>query len=555
MEYFSLFLSTRKPKSIKNILIFLYLLISSNSLILELKQISIPYLSLHENYPYSKLRNLSEQYIYGSAFKINYYYSNLYLGENMQKQGYILDTGSTITSSTCVPLCDHCGKHINPAYNLSSENKILSCSDDRCKLVSSRCNSNDNNCSFSISYSEGSSLKGVFINEIVRFGHNYKEQKATFVPIGCTTDENHLFYTQDANGIMGLANNDHNFIDILYKSGAIERKIFSLCFAQMGGIFNIGEINYKIHKENISFVPMLLDRGKYFGLTIKSMAVNNRTIENYRQYGFNIFIDSGTTISYINNKIFDEILTLMKEECKKFDKINACGRYLYHSDFGHCFYFNTIEDMHYAVNNYWPVIHFYLDGYDYKWKGENYFFNITSNSKIGACMGINKSFGTKITLGSSWIIGHDIIFDRDNHLIGIAEAECYQNKNLNISNGLEIEVEYNNNESLSGSLTKNETLKNKNSTKNMIINNYYRYRTSKTINKFFIYFTILIIMIIILFASIIFTIKYYNQKNINFNLETKNDNNKIDFSKNNKDFKYIVVSKYNLKESNTLDIV
>ena len=555
MEYFSLFLSTRKPKSIKNILIFLYLLISSNSLILELKQISIPYLSLHENYPYSKLRNLSEQYIYGSAFKINYYYSNLYLGENMQKQGYILDTGSTITSSTCVPLCDHCGKHINPAYNLSSENKILSCSDDRCKLVSSRCNSSDNKCSFSISYSEGSSLKGVFINEIVRFGHNYKEQKATFIPIGCTTDENHLFYTQDANGIMGLANNDHNFIDILYKSGAIERKIFSLCFAQMGGIFNIGEINYKIHKENISFVPMLLDRGKYFGLTIKSMAVNNRTIENYRQYGFNIFIDSGTTISYINNKIFDEILTLMKEECKKFDKINACGRYLYHSDFGHCFYFNTIEDMHYAVNNYWPVIHFYLDGYDYKWKGENYFFNITSNTKIGACMGINKSFGTKITLGSSWIIGHDIIFDRDNHLIGIAEAECYQNKNLNISNGLEIEVEYNNNESLSGILTKNETLKNKNSTKNMIINNYYRYRTSKTINKFFIYFTILIIMIIILFASIIFTIKYYNQKNINFNLETKNDNNKIDFSKNNKDFKYIVVSKYNLKESNTLDIV
>jgi hypothetical protein len=555
MEYFSLFLSTRKQKSIKNMLIFLYLLISSNSLILELKQISIPYLSLHENYSYSKLRNLSEQYIYGSAFKINYYYSNLYLGENMQKQGYILDTGSTITSSTCVPLCDHCGKHINPAYNLSSEDKILSCSDDRCKLVSSRCNSNDNKCSFSISYSEGSSLKGVFINEIVRFGHNYKEQNATFIPIGCTTDENHLFYTQDANGIMGLANNDHNFIDILYKSRAIERKIFSLCFAQMGGIFNIGEINYKIHKENISFVPMLLDRGKYFGLTIKSMAVNNRTIDNYRQNGFNIFIDSGTTISYINNKIFDEILILMKEECKKFDKNNACGRYLYHNDFGHCFYFNTIEDMHYAVNNYWPVIHFYLDGYDYKWKGENYFFNITSNSKIGACMGINKSFGTKITLGSSWIIGHDIIFDRDNHLIGIAEAECYQNKNLNISNGLEIEVEYNNNESLSGSLTKNETLKNKNSTKNMIINNYYRYRTSKAINKFFIYFTILIIIIIILFASIIFTIKYYNQKNINFNLETKNDNNKIDFSKNNKDFKYIVVSKYNLKESNTLDIV
>ena len=37
---------------IKNIFKFLYLLVSSNSLILELKQILIPYLSLHENYSY-----------------------------------------------------------------------------------------------------------------------------------------------------------------------------------------------------------------------------------------------------------------------------------------------------------------------------------------------------------------------------------------------------------------------------------------------------------------------------------------------------------------------
>ena len=186
----------------------------------------------------------------------------------MQKKGYFLDSGSSITSSTYVPLCDHCGKHINPAYNISSEDKILSCLDDKCRLVSSRCNSNNNQSSFSISYSEGSSLKAVFINEIARFGHNYKEQNATFVPIGCTKDENHLFYTQDANVIMGLANNAHNFLDILYKSATIERQIFSLCFAQMGGIFNISQIN-KIHKENISFVPILLDRGKYFGLAIK----------------------------------------------------------------------------------------------------------------------------------------------------------------------------------------------------------------------------------------------------------------------------------------------
>ena len=533
MEYSTLsFFSWENLGIIKYILFIFSLIIQSNSLTLELKQISIPYLSLHNYISNNKMRNLSEQFIYGSAFKLNYYYSNLYLGEDMQKQGYILDTGSTITTSTCSPICTHCGNHINSDYNIKTEDKIISCSNEKCRMVTSKCNGMNNKCSFSISYSEGSSISGVYINEIVRFGENYKEQIGTFVPIGCTTDENHLFYTQDANGIMGLANNERNFVEILYKFGAIKKNIFSLCLAQLGGIFNIGEINYKLHKENVTFVPMILDRGKYFGLSIKSISVNDKNIESYSQYGYNIFIDSGTTISYINNKIFDEILRLMNEECKKYPKENACGKYSYHSDFGHCFYFQTFEDLDYAVYNYWPIIHFNLDGYDYKWKGENYVFNISTKNKPGACMGINKSYGTKITLGSSWIIGHDIIFDRANHLIGIAEAECYQNKNINMSNGLELKdgiIEYIKNE------TKNVT--------NILDDSNSNFKIIAFIA--FICFLILIILIIII-------IKYKKNKIIN-DSGIKNENNKNEFSKNNRENKYINVD--NMKESNKLIIV
>ena len=197
-----------KSKIIKYIFLLFNLITTSNLLSLDINRISIPYISLHDNKNEYKLRSLAKQYVYGSAFKLNYYYSNLYLGNDMQKQGYILDTGSTITTSTCSPICKHCGKHICPAYDIKTDDKIISCNDEKCKLVTSKCNGSTNKCSFSISYSEGSSLSGVYINEIVRFGENYKEQIGTFVPIGCTTDENHLFYTQDANGIMGQVNND-----------------------------------------------------------------------------------------------------------------------------------------------------------------------------------------------------------------------------------------------------------------------------------------------------------------------------------------------------------
>ena len=68
----------------------------------------------------------------------------------------------------------------------------------------------------------------------------------------------------------------------------------------------------------------------------------------------------------------------------------------------------------------------------------NYAVNISTKKKPGACMGINKSAGTKITLGSSWIIGHDVIFDRKKKLLGFAEANCSVNEEINKTSGLEL---------------------------------------------------------------------------------------------------------------------
>jgi hypothetical protein len=358
----------------------------------------------------------------------------------------------------------------------------------------------------------------VYINETVSFGEDYKNQIGHYIPIGCTTSENHLFYTQDANGIMGLSNTDHNFVNILYKFGAIEKNLFSLCFSQLGGVFNIGEINNKIHLENITYVPMILDRTKYFGVTINSMSVNGNKIQSYNKGGYHNFIDSGTTISYINDKIFKEILDLMKKECQKFEKSNACGNYLYHHDFGHCFYFNNADELNYAVENYWPIIHFNLDGYDYKWKPQNYLFNITTNKKAGGCMGINKSFGNKITLGSSWIIGHDVIFDKQNELIGFAEANCYQNDLINKTNGLELKNDV------------IQKLKSKSTVDNKA--DFYKNKVDKkkdNSKKLEIIIMIFIIIIVILFIIvIIMIIKFFKQKNI-VNSEININNNKINY--------------------------
>ena len=525
-----------------HLIIFSYIINISLSITLQISKITFPYKLKPQLNNEKKRRELTEQNIYGSAFKLNYYYTNLILGEKMQKQGYILDTGSTITTSTCTPICTHCGEHIYPSFYLDNISKIISCSDPKCKQVSSKCHSYSNNCSFVISYSEGSSLHGVYINEIVRFGEEYKNQTGYNIPIGCTTDENHLFYTQDANGIMGLANDDHNFVHILYKSGVIKNDIFSLCFGQLGGVFNIGEINTKTHLENITYVPMLLDRGKYFGINIYSISVNNKTLQHYNQYAYNIFIDSGTTISYINDKIFEEILNIMKTECAQYSIVNACGKYEYHSDFGHCFYFKTIQELNLAVDNYWPTIHFNLGNYDYEWKPQYYVFNITTDKKSGACMGINKYSGNKITLGSSWIIGHDIIFDRKNKLLGIAEAQCGMDKNINLTNGLELidnDIKKNYNQSFDINNDK-KNINDNNNIKNSENNAYFDRYENIIIWEYIILATLSMIFFIIIVLILFF--KYFKKNEMKkMNIENNNNNNKGEETKK-KDMNYKKIS-------------
>ena len=511
-------------KILLNIFILLNIIESYNSITSEIKLASR--VNLHLN----SLRQLPEQYIYGSSFKLNYYYANLYFGEKMHKQGLILDTGSSITTATCSPLCQKCGQHIRIPYEIKS-NKIISCSDEKCNLVSSKCRKSESHedCTFSTSYSEGSSVKGKYINEIIRFGKNFRKQEGYNIPIGCTTTETHLFYKQEVNGIMGLSNNKYNFVEILYKLGAIKRNVFSLCYAQLGGVFTIGEINNKIHKENITYLPMITDREKYFGLDIHSIYVNNIKVKNFSRGVNSIFIDSGTTISYFPSSLSEEILNIMTEECKKFDKPNACGKYEFHSDYGYCYYFNSTDDLDYAIKNYWPTIHFKLENYDYKWTPERYVFNDTVNkTKTGACMGFNKVSSQKITLGASWIIGHDIIFDRENKLLGFAEADCYQNKKLNTSNGLELDIE-----------------------DNIRINNINLYKLKKIISFGIIFFAnILIVLMVIIIIWISF--RRNNQmdfiKEIKFKIKDYNTTHNIDENnKKNNDSSYIKVFNDNTK--------
>lgn len=419
-----------KLKKIPKILIYFLCLsiIYIQSIMQDVEIKKLPYLTINKNNNDLPLRKLSiPSNVYGSAFGLNYYYANLYLGNDMKKQTYILDTGSTITTSPCQPYCIKCGNHLNSYHNVEDNSKIISCSDQKCKLVKSFCGKGDK-CSFKTSYSEGSTLEGIYINELIRFGEDYDIKNGSNAPIGCTTSENHLFFTQKADGIMGLANNENNFIYILSKVGAINNNIFGLCLAQIGGYFSIGEINKTFHREDITYLKM--EKNSFFySVKMNNIFINNLKISYYDKNKYSLIIDSGTTISYFPEEIFNEMVNKIHTICNSYENKNGCGIYEYDKDFGPCFSFESKEKMEEGIYYYWPNITFILEDYNYKWTPDEYFFNATNKMKIIGCMGFNKGNGRRFTMGSTWMIGHEIIFDRTNNKIGVVEANCDKNNN------------------------------------------------------------------------------------------------------------------------------
>ena len=420
------------------IIIIIYILINANSFIYEVK----PILHLKKSLRKLSSDNSFLHYIEGDSYYLNYYYTSLYLGQNKTRQVYILDTGSSITTSPC-NLCESCGTHLNPKYSLKSNSQILSCNDNKCKISSaSRCS--NNKCSFSIRYAEGSRLSGVYVEQDVFFekinlGKNITNESFN-IPIGCTTEETHLFKTQLADGIMGLNNNENSFVGMLYKLNVIKKNIFSLCFEHDGGYFSIGKIYEQYHySKNIQYVNLINKNFGNYIINLKYIKIGEDKID----INNHAIIDSGTTMTYFPSSIFQEIMKIILDKCKISKK---CGKLEKIQNFGYCTPIKTEEDINKLVENGWGNLTFIFDS-DAKfiWMPKNYHYIYKSKeNEYHLCLGFDEDKRSTILLGTTFMHGFDFIFDKEQHRIGMVEANCTRNTEENNLTNINNDTDINN---------------------------------------------------------------------------------------------------------------
>lgn len=189
--------------------------------------------------------------MYGGIYDYAYYFISILVGTPPQRQSVILDSGSSLLGFPCSD-CVHCGKqHIDKGFIVSASTTAqrMTCSDSKC--LTKRCGSNGM-CRYSQGYSEGSSIEGTFISDMVALGEvQDQSDPIRFDYIGCHDRETNLFTTQKASGIFGVSypkrGKQPTLIDALFQSPLTDTKVFSICASEEGGELTVGGFDSSKH--------------------------------------------------------------------------------------------------------------------------------------------------------------------------------------------------------------------------------------------------------------------------------------------------------------------
>ena len=376
------------------------------------------------------------QTLYSDSYSNNFYYTTLYITDKKIKQTYLIDTGSSIMSSPCGP-CEYCGKQKKNYFDPSNKkgNEALKCGSKICKMVpATNCNVKEKNidkkaCSFFSQKPNGDGLKGYYLSNIVYFeadknltSTNLKKIYRSYaLPIGCTLGEFGKYKDMKVDGVMGLNNDKGAFTNVLYNLKIIKKNIFTLCFGLEGGYMSLGEIDTSYHQaKKINYVPLQ-------NSTNYSIRVNGIQIGKNKRTKTSILanIDTGSTFTYLPKNLYKSVFTEFEQLCTTKKGNNICGKFQVEADYGYCSAFKDRESLFKIINEKWPTITLELDkNIEYIWKPINYYYYYIKGDVRKACFGLLSHNSNTIILGTNFMHGHDIIFDKEGKSLGFVPADC-----------------------------------------------------------------------------------------------------------------------------------
>ncbi|KAL4504448.1 hypothetical protein ABPG72_009894 [Tetrahymena utriculariae] len=424
-----------------------------------------PLVYLDEQGQKQKIKNPTDEFYYKRIHTVQLegstgetvYWVNLYIGTPPQKQTAIIDTGSSLLAFPCSQCESSCGNHLNKQYNLTQSLTALNMSCTQ-SFDNFRCQScTGNQCTWGVSYMEGSSIGGfmaidyiVFGDEIQDYINSKRNQSLTeiedseylkyinhekvYIPFGCTTKETHLFKTQVPDGIIGLApstnqyQNPPNIIDRIFSQHKDndEQLVFSLCFNSLqGGYMSVGGYNHELHIPGSKTKIIKYNRNSgFYDVNVKEVRLEGLVITNNIPHPI---LDSGTTLVFGPRGFVDPMIDAINQMCRNNQKYK-CGnakesfnhqtRWLYKKSDE----FPTVEDFF----NSFPVLEFDFGENVIEWKAHGYLYIDPDNNNPNLfqfAFEIHPSV-SKVYLGGPFFKNYDILFDKNKNEVHFTPSSC-----------------------------------------------------------------------------------------------------------------------------------
>lgn len=346
--------------------------------------------------------------LYGNMNAYAYFFVDLLVGTPPQRVSVIVDTGSTVCAFPCAG-CNHCGQHIDPPFNFS---KSSTASWTGCGNGCSTRSCHNGHCSYYQGYTEGSSISGFWFEDLLSVGDLLQGNPPVRSFMGCHESENNLFYTQRANGILGMGpgrGGQPTILEELFKDHPhIQNNIFTICLAEWGGRLVVGGTNESYHRGTIQYVPVNVQSG-FYAVALDSMSVGSIDVRG--PWGKTI-VDSGTTYTYMATENYRRLRDGIESYCRE----RFCG--------------TMQNDCWTAIPNndvsIFPDITVVLSSKATVWESRAYLMKRRDGEYCYAFA--DDGNGANTVLGASWMLHKDVIFDMRQLLLGVVQANCPEYK-------------------------------------------------------------------------------------------------------------------------------
>jgi len=391
---------------------------------------------------------IESAWLYGNMNRYAYYFADLLIGSPVaQRASVIVDTGSHLVGFPCKDTCRHCGDHLDPAFDFAQSQSA------RWLRCGAQCTKGcvEGRCAYSETYSEGSTISGFWFDDTVELGDAFSRNPPVHARLGCHKKENKLFYTQRANGIMGLAPSYQGFgsngsrptflQDLFRDKQHVDSAIFSICLATWGGRLTVGgyDSSYHIHngmevKRHCSHRNPCLNDGtqwtrmhaaQYYFVFPEGMTLGGKPIAaSATAFGVTI-IDSGTTYTYFPGQVFRALVSELRAFCEAHD---GCGANPESTELtmnggSKCWRLRRRG----AEPELFPMLRLQFGGgVEIDWPPHGY---LHQRGEPGVwCQTFMMNNLDQTVLGISWMLHKDIIFDLSRGQLGVAQAACPEHR-------------------------------------------------------------------------------------------------------------------------------